>query len=260
MRIITFNANGIRSAERKGFFDWLHGQQADVVCIQETKAQAAQLTDPAFWPEGWDCYYSDAEKKGYSGVAIYSRHKPDAIEAVLGCPDCPEFETEGRWLEAQYGKLSVISLYMPSGSSGDERQLIKYRLMDCLYARLEELRADGREYVICADWNIVHTAADIKNWRGNQKNSGCLPEERAWLDRLFDELGYVDAFRQLEQPPEQYTWWSNRGQAWAKNVGWRLDYQVVSPSLADKVQATHIYREQRFSDHAPLTIDYDWTI
>ncbi|MEJ2479477.1 MAG: exodeoxyribonuclease III [Acidihalobacter sp.] len=260
MRIITFNANGIRSAARKGFFDWLHEQQADVVCIQETKAQAAQLTDPVFWPADWDCYYSDAEKKGYSGVAIYSRHKPDAVEAVLGCPECPEFETEGRWLEAQYGDLSVISLYMPSGSSGDERQAIKYRLMDCLYARLDDLRSNGREYVICADWNIVHTAADIKNWRGNQKNSGCLPEERAWLDRLFGELDYVDAFRQLEQPPEQYTWWSNRGQAWAKNVGWRLDYQVVSPSLADKVLATYIYREQRFSDHAPLTIDYDRVI
>ncbi|MEJ2715497.1 MAG: exodeoxyribonuclease III [Acidihalobacter sp.] len=260
MRIITFNANGIRSAARKGFFDWLHEQQADVVCIQETKAQAEQLTDPMFWPEGWDCYYSDAEKKGYSGVAIYSRHKPDAVEAVLGCPNCPEFETEGRWLEAQYGDLSVISLYMPSGSSGDERQQIKYRLMDCLYAQLDELRGNGREYVVCADWNIVHTEADIKNWRGNQKNSGCLPEERAWLDRVFGELGYVDAFRQLEQPPEQYTWWSNRGQAWAKNVGWRLDYHVVSPTLADKVQATHIYRDERFSDHAPLTIDYDRTI
>ncbi|APZ41754.1 exodeoxyribonuclease III [Acidihalobacter ferrooxydans] len=259
MRIITFNANGIRSAARKGFFDWLPAQQADVVCVQETKAQVAQLADPIFWPQGWNCYYSDAEKKGYSGVALYARRKPDAVEAALGCPACPEFETEGRWLEARFGALSVISLYMPSGSSGEERQQIKYRLMDCLYAHLDALRGNGRSYIVCADWNIVHTAADIKNWRGNQKNSGCLPEERAWLDRLFGELGYVDAFRQLEQAPEQYTWWSNRGQAWAKNVGWRIDYQVVSPTLADKVLATHIYREQRFSDHAPLTIDYAWS-
>ncbi|WP_455379745.1 exodeoxyribonuclease III [Acidihalobacter prosperus] len=257
MRIITFNANGIRAAARKGFFDWLPHQHADVVCIQETKAQAHQLTDPIFWPDGWDCYYSDAQKKGYSGVAIYSRHKPDAVEAVLGYAECPEFETEGRWLEARYGSLSVISLYMPSGSSGNERQTIKYRLMDCLYAYLSSLRNNSREYIICADWNIVHTEADIKNWRANQKNSGCLPEERAWLDRLYGELGYVDAFRQIDQAPEQYTWWSNRGQAWAKNVGWRIDYQVVSPGLANCVSATKIYQNQRFSDHAPLIIDYN---
>lgn len=258
MRIITFNANGIRSAARKGFFDWLPAQNADVVCIQETKAQSDQLNDPIFWPEGWECYYSDAEKKGYSGVALYSRQKPDAVEAVLGLSHCPEFETEGRWLEALYGPLSVISLYMPSGSSGDERQSIKFRMMNCLYGHLESLRDNGREYIICADWNIVHTAADIRNWRSNQRHSGCLPEERAWLDRLFSKLGYVDAFRQLEQAPEQYTWWSNRGRAWENNVGWRIDYQVVTPGLADIVLATSIYRDTRFSDHAPLTIDYDY--
>lgn len=260
MRIITFNANGIRAAARKGFFDWLPHQHADIVCIQETKAQAHQLTDPVFWPDGWDCYYSDAQKKGYSGVAIYSRQKPDAVEAVLGYPACPEFETEGRWLEARYKALSVISLYMPSGSSGDERQAIKYRLMDCLYTYLSNIRNNLREYIICADWNIVHTAADIKNWRANQKNSGCLPEERAWLDRLFGELGYVDAFRQIDQAPEQYTWWSSRGQAWAKNVGWRIDYQVVTPGLASHINATRIYQNQRFSDHAPLIIDYHYEL
>ncbi len=257
LRIITFNANGIRSAARKGFFDWLLEQKADIVCIQETKAQAEQLTDDIFWPDGWDCYYADAEKKGYSGVALYARIPLEKVDAVLGHPRCPEFETEGRWLEARYGKLSVISMYMPSGTTGEARQQIKYRLMDCLYERLAEWRGNGRSYIICADWNIAHTPADIKNWRTNQKHSGFLPEERAWLDRLFKELGYVDAFRIVNQQPDQYTWWSNRGRAWEKNVGWRIDYQVITPDLADKVLDARIYREQRFSDHAPLIIDYD---
>ncbi|MFN2348332.1 MAG: exodeoxyribonuclease III [Thioalkalivibrio sp.] len=254
MRIITLNANGIRAAARKGFFDWLRGQDADVVCIQETKAQEHQLGDETFWPQGYSTYYHDAEKKGYSGVALYCRVKPDRIITGLGCE---EFDAEGRYIEAQFGKLSVISLYLPSGSSSEKRLAAKYRFMDRFMTHLAALRRKRREYVVCGDWNIAHKPIDLRNWKSNQKNSGFLPEERAWLDRLFDQVGWVDAFRVVNTEPDQYTWWSNRGQAWAKNVGWRLDYQIVSPGLSDRIRAASIFTEQRFSDHAPLTMDYD---
>lgn len=254
MRIITFNANGIRAAARKGFFDWLSGQGADVVCIQETKAQEHQLTDGTFWPRGYHTCYHDAEKKGYSGVALFCRAEPDEIVTGIGSG---EFDPEGRCLEARFGRLSVISLYLPSGSSGEERQAAKYRFLDRFMGHLRDLRRKRREYVICGDWNIAHKPIDLKNWKSNQKNSGFLPEERAWLDVLFDELGWVDAFRVVNTQPDQYTWWSNRGQARAKNVGWRLDYQIVSPGLREKVRSASIYTDERFSDHAPLVMDYD---
>jgi exodeoxyribonuclease-3 len=254
-RVISLNANGIRAAARKGFFEWMAGQEADVVCIQETKAQEHQLADDVFRPEGYHCFYEDAEKKGYSGTAIYTRHEPRKI--VRGYGD-PEFDREGRYLEAQLGGINVVSLYLPSGSSGDVRQEAKYRCMDSLTGHLKKLRRRRAEYVICGDWNIVHKEADIRNWKQNQKNSGCLPEERAWLDQVFGRHGWVDAFRTLEQEPDQYTWWSNRGRAWDNNVGWRIDYQVVTPGLRDKVLRTEIYKEQRFSDHAPLIMDYAW--
>ena len=166
-------------------------------------------------------------------------------------------DDEGRFLQADFGHLSIVSLYLPSGSSGDERQQFKYTVMDLLENWLEERRQDGRDYIICGDWNIAHKQIDLKNWKSNQKNSGFLPEEREWMTKVFDELGYVDVFRQLNQEAEQYTWWSNRGQAWAKNVGWRLDYQVASPGIAEKAIATSIFKDQRFSDHAPLIVEYD---
>jgi len=255
MRIITLNANGIRSAARKGFFDWMQQQDADVICIQETKAQVAQLVDGPFFPPGYHAYYFDARKKGYSGVALYTRHEPDRVQHGLGWDvmDC-----EGRWLQADFTGLSVISLYLPSGSSKEERQQVKYECMDYLQPRLKEWARDGRHYVICGDWNIAHKNIDIKNWRGNQKNSGFLPEERAWLDEVFGEVGLVDAFRAVDPREEQYTWWSNRGQAWANNTGWRIDYQVTTPGLAEKARRVEIYKEQRFSDHAPLIMDYDF--
>lgn len=255
MRVISFNANGIRSAARKGFFDWLHAQQADVVCVQETKAQEHQLEPLPFYPDGFQCYYVDAEKPGYSGVAVYSRRPPDAVIRGL---DWPEVDREGRYLEVQFGPLSVASLYLPSGSSGEVRQAFKFAVLDGFMNRLLAMKASGRDYIICGDWNIAHKPIDLKNWRGNQKNSGFLPEERAWLDQLFGPAGFVDAFRVINQEPEQYTWWSNRGQAWAKNVGWRIDYQVITPGLADKVRGVGIYKEERFSDHAPVVVDYDW--
>jgi exodeoxyribonuclease-3 len=254
MRVITFNANGIRSAARKGFFDWLAGQEADVVCIQETKAQAHQLLAEGCQPLGYHCYYHDAERKGYSGVALYARREPDAVRTGLGWPEC---DAEGRWLEARFGHLSVASVYLPSGSSSPERQTVKFDFMARLAEPLRAMQASGRNYILCGDWNIAHQKIDLKNWRANQNYSGFLPEERAWLDELFGPLGWVDAFRVVNPEPDQYTWWSHRGQAWAKNVGWRIDYQIVKPEMADKVLAVAIYREQRFSDHAPLIMDYD---
>jgi exodeoxyribonuclease-3 len=253
LRIITLNANGIRAANRKGFFAWLEAQNADVVCIQETKAHRVQL-DETFFPLGYHIEYVDAQKKGYSGVAIYSRHQPNHIITSM---NYELSDNEGRYLRYDFDNFSVMSLYLPSGTSGDERQTFKYAFCDEFEKHLLALKAEGRPCIICGDLNIVHKEIDIRNWKANQKNSGCLPEERAWLDKLFDELGFIDAFREVNQEDEQYTWWSNRGQSWAKNVGWRIDYQLISDSLKGKVKSASIYKEERFSDHAPLIIDYD---
>ncbi len=258
IRIITANVNGIRAAARKGFFDWLEKQNADVVCVQETKAQIHQLEeDPVFFPQGYHCTYVDAEKKGYSGVAVYSKHKPSKVITKYGDD---EFDSEGRYLEVQFDKLAVVSLYAPSGSSSEERQAAKFRFMDSFLQHLKNLKRRRKDYIICGDWNIAHKEIDLKNWRGNKKNSGFLPEERAWLDTLFDEVGYIDAFREINQQEDQYTWWSNRGQAWAKNVGWRIDYHIASPKLKGKAKKESIYKDERYSDHAPLIIDYDLKI
>jgi len=254
MRIITCNTNGIRAAEKKGFFRWLAKQQADVVCIQETKAQRHQLEAADFYPEGYHCFYNDAERKGYSGTALYSRVAPKTVTTELGWEP---LDGEGRYLQADFQGISVISLYVPSGSSGAAAQARKEIFMSHFYEHLRSLRRKRREFVICADWNICHREIDLKNWKANQKNSGFLPHERAWLDDVYDQLGWVDAFRTVNSAPEQYTWWSNRGQAWAKNVGWRLDYMLVTPGLANAAKATSIYRDERFSDHAPLTIDFE---
>ena len=257
MRIITLNANGIRAASRKGFFDWLAQQDADVVCIQETKAQVHQLTDPVFSPEGYSCFYHDAQRPGYSGVALYARQEPDEVHHGIGWE---LMDHEGRWLQADFGALSVVSLYLHSGSSSEERQQLKFRAMDYLQPRLREMAKSGREYVICGDWNIAHRKIDLKNWRGNQKNSGFLPEEREWMSELFGPVGWVDAFREVDPREEQYTWWSNRGRAWDNNTGWRLDYQVATPGIGLKARRVKIYKEQRFSDHAPLIMDYDFSL
>jgi len=253
MRIMTLNCNGIRAAARKGFFDWLPEVDADVVCLQETKAQLPQLSDPVFHPEGYQTHYFDAEKKGYSGTALFLRHDPKKVSRGLGHDIA---DTEGRYLQADYDGFSVASLYLPSGSSGDERQARKMAFMDFYIEHMRKLRRKRREFIICGDWNICHKNIDIKNWRSNQKNSGFLPEERQWLDQLYDEIGYVDAFRVVNQEEDQYSWWSNRGQARAKNVGWRLDYHVVTPGLRDKIKSAEIYTAQNFSDHAPVILDY----
>lgn len=257
MKIMTFNANGIRSAGRKDFFKWLKKSAVDIVCVQETKAQSGQLLDNLYHPDGYFCFYNDAVKKGYSGTAIYAKQKPLSISMDIG------FEiafNEGRFLRFDYPNFVLVSLYMPSGSSGDVRQQVKYEMMAALKRYLDayqtdEFNVNGKPIIVCADWNLCHQNEDIRNWRGNKKNSGFLPDERQWLTDLFAS-GYSDAFRQLEQAEHEYTWWSNRGQAWAKNVGWRLDYQVVSEVLAKQVVDTWVYREQRFSDHAPCCIEY----
>lgn len=259
MRVITLNANGIRSAAAKGAFAWLREQDADVVCLQETKAQESQLEGHDVELPGYHRYFYDAERPGYSGVALYCRRKPTEVIRGFGVD---EFDREGRYLEARFGALSVVSLYLPSGSSGPERQASKFRFLDAFMPHLAKLRRRRSAYILCGDWNIAHKAIDLRNWRGNQKNSGFLPEERAWLDQLFGDAGYLDAFREVNAEPDQYTWWSNRGQAWAKNVGWRIDYHVVSRALAGAARRVHIHKTSRFSDHAPLIIDYDlpWTM
>lgn len=254
MKIITLNVNGIRAGARKGFFEWLPSQGAEIICLQEVRAQVEQREDPIFWPVGYHVYYADAERKGYSGVAIYSRLEPDCVIEGFGWRD---FDSEGRVLRTDYGRLSVISLYMPSGTSGDARQDFKYDIMERMKPLLREFARDGREYIICGDINIAHKEIDLKNWRSNQKNSGFLPDERAWMDWLFDEIGFVDVFRRSDPRAEQYTWWSNRGQSWTKNVGWRIDYQIATPGIAGCSRSASIYKDERFSDHAPLIVDYD---
>jgi len=253
MRIITINLNGIRSATSKGFYEWLTIQGADVVCLQEVKAQAADMTEQMLAPLGYQGYFHYAEKKGYSGVGIYCRKQPLKVVSGLGIA---EFDAEGRYICADFDDFSVVSVYLPSGSSGEERQAVKFKFMAAFMPHLLELRASGREVIVCGDWNIAHKEIDLKNWRGNKRNSGFLPEERAWLSALFDEVGFVDVFRQIHPELEAYTWWSNRGQAWAKNVGWRIDYQIATPGIAARAKAASIYTEQRFSDHAPLIADY----
>jgi len=256
MKIITLNLNGIRSAARKGFLEWLPQQRADIICVQELKAQAADMTEELLAPAGYHGHFHYAEKKGYSGVGIYSKPAPDRVSSGFGVE---EFDAEGRYLRADFGDLSVISLYLPSGSSGEHRQASKFRFLDAFLPHLKKLRKGGREVVLCGDWNIAHREIDLKNWKGNLKNSGFLPEERAWMTGIFDELGWIDVYRRLhpDATDESYTWWSNRGQARAKNVGWRIDYQIATAGLAERAKDAAIYKDQWFSDHAPLTIRYD---
>ena len=255
MRVISLNLNGIRSAANKGMYPWLAAQGADVVCLQELKAQAPDLSLEMLNPPGLFGYFHYAEKKGYSGVGLYAKKQPDQIIEGLGIAD---IDAEGRYIEAVFGDLSVVSLYLPSGSSGEERQAAKFAFMARFLPRLEALASSGREFILCGDWNIAHTERDLKNWKGNLKNSGFLPEERAWMSDLFERVGLVDVYRRLypTHEGEAYTWWSNRGQAWAKNVGWRIDYQIATPGIAATARAASVYKDARFSDHAPLIVDY----
>ena len=257
MRIITLNLNGVRSASKKGFFLWLQKQKADIVCVQELKAQVTDLSNEMLAPKGYHGYFHCAERKGYSGVGIYCKHKPNKIVEGVGIN---KIDTEGRYLRADFDNLSVISVYFPSGSSGEHRQEAKFFFLKKFYPLLKKLTESGREIILCGDWNIAHKEIDLRNWRPNQKNSGFLPEERAWLTKILDKLKFVDVFRTINQEPDQYTFWSNRGNAWDKNVGWRIDYQISTPSIAKKTTGVSIYKSERFSDHSPLIIDYDYKI
>lgn len=254
MKIITLNVNGIRSAVKKGLFGWLASQNADVICLQEVRADISHLSQPLYQLEGYHCYFEPAIKPGYSGVAIFSRQNPQKIVKKLGYPLSDE---EGRYMHLEWDNLLIASLYMPSGTSGEGRQTLKYQFMDEFLLVLDNFRKEKKSCIICGDWNIAHKPIDLKNWRQNQDHTGFLPEERAWLDKVFDEKGWVDAFRAINTEADQYTWWSNRGQAWAKNVGWRIDYQVVSPDLKEAILSANIYKDERFSDHSPLIMEYE---
>jgi exodeoxyribonuclease III len=263
-RLVTLNLNGIRSAAAKGFMAWARNAGADCMGVQEVKAQHADIAgrlDRIELPRGaLQGHFHFAQKKGYSGVGLFLKKPPTAVLAGFGSR---EFDAEGRWVEARYDtperRFSVISCYFPSGSSGEHRQAAKFRFLKRLYPHLVKLKAE-REFILVGDVNIAHREIDLRNWRGNQKNSGFLPEERAWLDKLFQRAGLVDVFRTLDPRAEQYTWWSNRGQAWAKNVGWRLDYHLATPAIAATAKRAAIYLDQRFSDHAPVTIDYGFKL
>jgi exodeoxyribonuclease-3 len=252
IRIITLNANGIRSAGSKGLFRWLKKAEADIVCLQEVRADEGDIPEAMRFPDDLHGHFHCAQRRGYAGTALYSRRTPRAVRLGFGSE---EFDAEGRYVEAEFRDFTAISVYFPSGSAGPERQASKYRFLAAFAPHLAQLRASGREIVVCGDVNIAHREIDLKNWRGNQKNSGFLPAERAWLTALFEQ-GWVDVFRRLDPRPEQYTWWSNRGQAWSKNVGWRIDYQIATPGFAARARRTEIYLARRFSDHAPLTIEY----
>jgi exodeoxyribonuclease-3 len=253
------NLNGIRSAANKGWLEWAQRGAFDCMGVQELKAQAGDLTGRFEHVAGLRGHFHHALKKGYSGVGLYSKREPSDVRIGFGHA---EFDDEGRYIEARFDtphrKLSLISCYFPSGSSSEERQLAKFRFLDVFMPQLQRLRAE-REFILVGDVNIAHREVDLKNWRSNQKNSGFLPEERAWMTRLLDDMGVVDVHRHLRphDTGEAYTWWSNRGQAWANNVGWRIDYQLATPNLAGLARQVSVYKDQRFSDHAPLIVDYD---
>ena len=261
-KLTSLNLNGIRSAATKGVETWLEAHAPDCICVQEIKAQQGDLAGRFEVLAGMQGHFHLAEKKGYSGVGVYTRHAPSDVVTGFGMA---EFDAEGRFVELRFDtparKFSVISCYFPSGSSGPERQEAKFRFLDGFFPVLQRLKAE-REFILCGDINIAHQQIDLKNWKSNQKNSGFLPEERAWMTRVLTEGGLVDVYRRLQPGATDaaYTWWSNRGQAYAKNVGWRLDYHLATPAIAETARREAIYKDQKFSDHAPITIEYDWKL
>ena len=254
VRVVTFNANGIRSATEKGFWQWFESIDADILCVQELKAQEADLTSAIRCRPGYDSWVHCAQKRGYSGCGVWSRVPPQAVKTGFGVK---EFDDEGRYVQVDFEGLSVVSVYFPSGTSGEDRQEAKYRFLDAFEAHMSSLKADGRQVLICGDVNIAHKEIDIKNWKGNLQHTGFLPEERAWVTKILEKDGWHDVFRELDPRPDQYTWWSQRGQARAKNVGWRIDYMFATEGLAKQAESTFIYKDEKFSDHAPLVIDFN---
>ena len=261
-KLTSLNLNGIRSATSKGLEAWLDQHRPDCICVQEIKAQADDIKGRFETLAGMRGHFQFAQKRGYSGAGIYTRHEPSDVIIGYGSS---EFDAEGRYVELRFDtphtKLSIISTYFPSGSSGDERQQAKFRFLAEFFPHLNALKSQ-REYVLCGDVNIAHQEIDLKNWKSNQKNSGFTPEERAWMTQLLNQGGLVDVYRQLQPTATDtaYTWWSARGQAYANNVGWRLDYHLATPNVAQFARREAIYKAQKFSDHAPITIEYDWKL
>ena len=248
-RLVSLNLNGIRSAAAKGLLPWAESVGADCMGLQELKAQDGDLAGRFERLAGMKGHFHCAQKKGYAGVALYARKEP----------------SEGRYVEARFDtprrRLSIISCYFPSGSAGEHRQQAKYRFLEAFWPQLQQLKVE-RDFILVGDINIAHREMDLKNWRSNRRNSGFLPEERAWMTRSFDKLGLVDVHRRLrpDDTGEAYTWWSNRGASWANNVGWRIDYHLATPVIAAKARRVAVYKAERFSDHAPLTVDYAFTL
>ena len=257
MRIITCNVNGLRAAHAKGFTAWMLAQKPDIACLQEIKAREVDLPRELLAPKGLHPFFHPAQKRGYSGVAAYARREPDNVTIGLGLP---EFDAQGRFLQLDFGELSVVSLYMPSGTMGEEAQARKYKFMDHFLPRLARMRACGREFVVCGDWNIAHREIDVKNWKTNQTTTGFLPREREWLTRVLEQHGFVDVFRVVDPSPDRFTWWNQFGRARERNVGWRIDYQIATPGIAKKAKKASIYMDEVFSDHAPVVIDYDFKL
>jgi exodeoxyribonuclease-3 len=253
-RVITYNVNGIRAAIGKGLIDWMKSADPDILCLQEIKASPEQVGVFELEEMGYHHYWYPAQKKGYSGVAIFSKIKPDAIE--YGC-GINEYDAEGRMIRADYGDVSVLSVYHPSGSSGDERQAFKMKWLDDFTNYIESLRATRQKLIISGDYNICHKAIDIHNPKSNANTSGFLPEEREWFDR-FVNLGYVDAFRHFNQEPHQYSWWSYRAGARNKNLGWRIDYNMVTDNLKNNLKRSVILQQAMHSDHCPVLLEVDF--
>ncbi len=254
LKVTTFNANGIRSASKKGFWTWFDTQDSDILCVQELKAQLADIPEEYKAFKNYKAWFHCAQKPGYSGSGLWSRVTPENVQIGFGVK---EFDDEGRYVRVDFEKLSVISVYFPSGTSSEARQEAKYRFLDAFALHMDSLRKAGREILVCGDVNIAHNEIDLANWKGNLKHTGFLPEERAWLTTCFTERNWVDVFRKIDTRPGQYTWWSQRGRAREKNVGWRIDYEIATPKLAESARKAAIYAKEKFSDHAPLTIEYD---
>lgn len=254
MKIININVNGIRSAAKKNFFAWAFDQQPDLICLQEVRAPASVINNPLFHLDGYTIYSFEAQKNGYSGVTVYAKKQPKNIIKGLGWPSA---DNEGRYLQLDFEHFKIANIYLPSGGSSETRQIVKYDFLENYQKILAQQIAEPLPYIICGDFNIAHNNIDIKNWRANQKCSGFLPAERAWLDLIFNNLGFIDVYRFKNPDKAEYTWWSNFGNAWHNNVGWRIDYQIVSPQLKDKIISTAIYRKEKFSDHAPVIVEYD---
>lgn len=252
MKIVSYNVNGIRAAISKGFFEWLEKEDPDVLCLQETKAQPDQIDLISFQELGYNYHIlHSAEKKGYSGVAIFSKAKPDKY--TIGINN-PKFDSEGRVVRADFGDITVVCAYFPSGTTGDVRQAVKMEFLNVITNYLLELRKECPNLVICGDYNICHKPIDINHPERHQKTSGFLPEEREWFDRFID-LGFVDSFRKFNQEPNQYSWWSFRAGARAKNLGWRIDYHIVTESLENRLKNAFIQQEIAFSDHSPVGVE-----